>query len=372
MSDKNNIKRKNRKNLRFITIALASITLIIWMMLLLYKYISGDLSISDILDDIIANMLGILPPIIIFNFAYEYFTKDYVADEMSLQMLETMTGNPEMMGTFKDEVRINFVKSTIKSMVGDEKVEMVYGVLNPYIGNRSFNMRVGFKYHVDFRKLHDARMMACSIFSKDDYYLVDESLKYTKVLSELAEPIRRLSIGFFVDSATLEKELLDKNYIFRESLVLLDADLQKLINFSDEEKTDFVKSCLKLKLLINGRDVRIGRVTIGTYGISIDYELDTPITDIRFDIDVHFKMPQYKGKSEFLVYITEPTLAPEITFTYESIYTKVKAYQFLNDDSKLIKDAGVVDGKYIINPSGWIYPVKGIVFIIEDLNDCKG
>ena len=324
---------------------------------------------SALFDEILSNILGILPPIIIFNFIYEYLSKEYVADEMSEKMMETLVGNPQMMETFKEDVRQNFINATIKSLVGDEQAEMVVGVLSPYIKNKPYDMKIDYKYLIDLIPCHEQREFGCDYFAPSEYYIVKEDFSFTKVLSDSTPKVSKFSVGFFVDAAVLEKELLEKNYIFRESLKLHAEDLQKLINTPREKWNDFVSKCLHLQLFINGSPLAIESVDIGDFGITVDFHPNGELPDNHFDVEIAFRMPQLKKRSEFLVLLPEPSLSPEIRFTYDPDITKVTAYQFLNDDSKLIKDAAAVRGRINIRPIGWVYPVKGVLFIIEDADD---
>lgn len=94
MKNKKEIREKNRKSRKYATIMLALFTLIAWVIFLAIKLLilssrGEEFDFSIVLDGIIDNLLGILPPIIIFNFAYEYLTQDYVSEEMSEQITQT-------------------------------------------------------------------------------------------------------------------------------------------------------------------------------------------------------------------------------------------------------------------------------------------
>ena len=359
-------KKRNKQNLKFITVMLAAITIIVWISLLFYKYTTTGVDFNLLLDDVIANILGILPPIIIFNFAYEYFTKDYVAEDMSEQMMETLTGNVSMMDNFKEDVRRSFIKSTISSLVGEDKTQMVYGVINPYIDDSPYNMRDEFQYHIEISHYRDQRMLGCDIFDYRKYYMLTERLSYRKHLANKDDIPKTIRIGLFVETSKTEKELRGKEYLFRENLKIDQSDLQTLVKLSDMEKKNFVINCLKLQLKIDDTVAEISNVSITDIGISVDFTLSKAIKNSTFSIAVGFRIPQEKNHSEFLVSIPEPTYAPNIIFTYQPDTTEVVAYQFLNSDPQLVNNTESIKGQYNIHPKEWIYPVKGVLFVIND------
>lgn len=362
-------RKKRRRNLKFITVMLASITAAVWLVLLLIKYLTTGVSLNSLLDDIISNILGILPPILLFNFLYEYFTKEYVAEEMSEKMMETLTGNTQVMETFKEDVRKNFIKSTIRSLVGKQKEDMVYGVLTPYIADRPYDMHVDYEYNIDICTYSKCREIGSKLFSPSRYFMVKENLSYTKALSDSNKPIDKFSVGFFVDAVKLEKELKQKSYLFRESLKIREEELKCLIRMNKSDQKKFVTDCLHLQLFIDDIPLSISTVEIGEFGIAVDLLPPHPITQDKFNIEICFVMPQMKRRSEFLVSIPQPTFSPKINFTYSPAHFKITAYQFLNNSPKPIKDPDALHGRIVINPAEWVYPVKGVLFIIDTIDD---
>ena len=87
-------------------------------------------------------------------------------------------------------------------------------------------------------------------------------------------------------------------------------------------------------------------------------------------VEISFAMAQSKGHSEFLVSINEPTYAPIIQLSYPENSMSVKAYSFLNDgDESSVERATHNVGTYeFCIQNKWIYPVGGVVFVIDDIN----
>lgn len=120
------------KNVRSLTILFFIFTVVIWVALLLVKMVLFEFSAMDLFDDIVSNILGILPPIIIFNFVFEYFTQKYESDEISEKIADTIMGKSEIMNRFKTEQKIDFIKSTIATMVDSEAAEKFTLVISAF------------------------------------------------------------------------------------------------------------------------------------------------------------------------------------------------------------------------------------------------
>lgn len=355
-------KNSRRHGLRTITIMLALITTAVWLILLLVKYIVSGLDLASLFDDIIANILGILPPIILFNFLYEYLTKEHVADEMTEQITQTLMSNPQAIDLFDEQPKKEFVRATIQTLVGEEECEMVYGVVEPYL-SQHYNIRRFFRYSITLRDYTDN-----PLFPADRYMRVYEDLKYKKHYIGDNTLGRQFQIGFFVDNGELDKELHGQSYLFRENLTLDPDQLQTLIAWSDEEKRRFVEKDMSLRVFIDDIACEIEGVTIDSNGILLQFQSTHDTAKSELKIEVMFNMPQLKGYSEFLVSISEPTYSPNIQLSYPESTMHVTMFPFLNDgDECLVQNAMRNTGSCdIYLQEKWVYPMSGVVFIIQD------
>lgn len=363
-------KKENRKNLKMVTIMLAAITTIVWLVLLLVKYIYSGLSMDDLLDDILSNILGILPPIIIFNFAYEYLSKGYVADEISEEITQTLMSNSEIMNVFDPDIRKSFVKSTISSLVGADKIDMVYGVIEPYLVYQ-YDIRPLFEYSIDVGQYRPVKDCAIShIFSQDHYFLIREEYTCKKIFTGMHRLTKPIRVGFFTDLANLDAELKNQKFVFRESLKIEESELRRLTELSQQEQWNFVTRCMKLNLCINNTKTTMTGVEISMSGISAEFMVEEDVEKkTEMLLEIGFSMPQIKRKSEFLVSLSEPTYAPSITLKFDEELMCVSTYPFLDDNDTLLQTATQMPGIIKINIKDWVYPVKGLVFIIEELED---
>lgn len=362
---------KNRKNkrrgLKSITIMLAIITTAVWLILLLAKYIISGVDFSSLLDDIIANILGILPPIILFNFLYEYLTKEHVADEMTEQITQTLMSNPETIDLFDEDPKKSFVRTTIQTLVGDEECDMVYGVVEPYL-EMQYNIRRFFRYTITLRDYGND-----PLFPADLYMRVYEDLKYKKhYIGDNGLP-SVFHLGFFVNNEELDKELHEQTYLFRENLKIRPGELERLTALSPAEQLQFVADQMSLNVFIDDVRCAIQNVSITRNGIQVAFLSEHDEANRNLKIEVMFNMPQLKGYSEFLVSISEPTYSPMIQLSYPESTMNVTMFPFLNDGAECMvqnamRNTGSCD---IYLQETWVYPMSGVVFIIED-KPCGG
>ncbi len=362
-------KRRLKKDLKTATIMLAAVTTVVWLALIIVKYFVSGMEPVELFDDIVSNILGILPPIIIFNFAYEYVTKDYMADEISEEITQTLMSNPSALDAFDKDIKREFVKSTISSLVGPEKIDAVYGAIEPYLIYQH-NIRSVFEYTIEIRnyKPEQETSDAWGIFNTEDYYKVKEKFICQKLLTGYAPKTNVFKIGFFSDLSQLDSELKNQNFIFRENLRISESALDMLCAKTDEEKLDYVINSMKLNLFLNNIKAEVIGCTIDANGIIVDLKTSTFINsndDIKMNIG--FYMPQLKKNCEFLVSITEPTFTPKINLIYDENTMRVRTYPFLNEEADLLERATQMPGEVSIAPSGWIYPIKGVVFIVDEI-----
>lgn len=355
-------KDQRKRSMQSITVMLFVITLLIWVVLLFLKIILWGISAEELIEDIISNILGILPPMLIFNFIYEYLTKDHIADEISEQITKTLLGNSDSIEGFNTKDKIRFVKNTIGSLVGQDSAEMVNAVVEPYITNQ-YNIRTFFKYTIILRDYSESEL-----FSSDEYMKIYENFKYKKKYIGEGSLPEQLHIAFIYKNHELDLALRNRKYIFQENLSVAEKELNALIALSDEEKLRFVKNEMCISMYIDERVAEIKNVTIDESGIDIEYESHHDKGIDSHSIEINFAMPQLKGYGEFLVSITEPTYSPIIQLSYPESTMNVTAFSFLNDgDESSVEQATHNIGNYeFCIRDRWIYPMSGVVFMISD------
>lgn len=368
------------KNVRSLTILFFVITAIIWVTLLLVKMVFFEFNTSALFDDIVSNILGILPPIIIFNFVFEYFAQKYESDEISEKIADTIMGKSDIMSRFKDEQKIDFIKSTISTMVDPEAAEMTSAVIYPYITN-SYNIRTYFKYSIILRDYDNSPM-----FDKKRYMKVYEDFKFTKKYINDENLPQDFHVGFITSNYELDSALRNQNYLFQENLSINDEEIQKFLALDPDEWKAMVEKEMQISVYIDDLKAEITNVVFSPAGIDIAFHSEhitrtlkkfTPGTMGKYDyktehsVEISFAMAQEKGHSEFMVSINEPTFAPIIQLSYPETTMNVKAFSFLNDgDESSVEKATHNVGTYeFCIQNKWIYPVGGVVFVIDNIED---
>ena len=364
MESKGNRSKANRRtrSLRTITVMLALITAAVWLILLLVKYIVSGVDLASLFDDILANILGILPPIILFNFLYEYLTKEHVADEMTEQITQTLMSNPQTIDLFDEQPKKDFVRATIQTLVGEEESEMVYGVVEPYL-SQHYNIRRFFRYSITLRDYADH-----PLFPAERYMRVYEDLKYKKHYIGDNVLGQEFQIGFFVSNAELDRELHKRTFLFRENLTIDEQELDVMAAWDDSAKKAFVQEEMSLQIFIDDLPCTLENVLIDANGILLELHSSHRLDKQELKIEIMFNMPQRKGYSEFLVSINEPTYSPNIQLSYPESTMQVTMFPFLNDgDECLVQNAMRNTGSCdIYLQEKWIYTMSGVVFIIQD------
>lgn len=365
MKHPNNRNRRTH-GLRTITIMLAFITTAVWLILLLFKFIWTGVDFASLFDDILANILGILPPIILFNFLYEYLTKEHVADEMTEQITQTLMSNPKAIDLFDEQPKKEFVRTTIQTLVGEEESEMVYGVVEPYL-NMHYNIRRFFRYSVTLRDY-----TGNPLFPSERYMRVYEDLKYKKHYIGDNTLEQHFQLGFFVNNDELDRELHGQTYLFRENLTLDSSELSTMAAWPQDTQTDFVEKEMSLRVFVDDAPCLLQQVSITQNGILVDFLSGHDTGKRELKIEIMFNMPQRKGYSEFLVSIGEPTYSPNIQLSYPESTMQVTMFPFLNDgDECLVQNAMRNTGSCdIYLQDKWVYPMSGVVFIVQDKTAC--
>ncbi len=368
------------KSIRSLTILFFIITAIVWVALLLVKVIFFEFDSNALFDDIVSNILGILPPIIIFNFVFEYFTQKYESDEISEKIADTIMGKSDIMSRFKDEQKIDFIKSTISTMVDPEAAEMTSAVIYPYITN-SYNIRTYFKYSIILRDYENS-----PIFPKERYMKVYENFKFTKKYINDENLPQDFHLGFFTVNHELDSALRSQNYLFQENLSIDEAEMQKMLADDPERRKKAIIEEMQISVYIDDLKAEMTDVSFSPAGIDIAFHSEhvtktlkkfTPGTVGKYDyktehsVEISFAMAQVKGHTEFMVSINEPTFAPIIQLSYPETTMKVKAFSFLNDgDESSVERATHNVGTYeFCIQNKWIYPVGGVVFVIDNIDN---
>ncbi len=364
----NKAKTVRKKSKKQAVLMLAAATFVVWLLLIFIKLIvshrtGNPVDFSEIFDGVLDNILGILPPIILIDFAFEAATQDFVSEEISEQITSTLMSNADTIRLFDDETKLNFLNATISTMTihGENETSMAINAIAPYIKSQ-YNLRKHFDYGISLWNYPPH-----STFEAKDYIMVCETLRYEKqyISSEILNHTFR--IGFFTQNKELDRHLRKNDYLFREALSIHPHDLKKLICLSAEEKLNFVTNEMVLKVFIDHTPCQIESVFISDIGIDVIFSSTHNRNKDTIYVDATFCMPQLRTQTTFLVSIVEPTYGIDIRLSYPHNVYNVTMFPFFNDvQDALVDEADRGVGNCDIHiREKWVYPISGIVFIID-------
>lgn len=368
----NAAKREKRRNYAILYV----LTLAVWVGLVIYSFINNLLTFNELIVDIIISLVGVLPPILLFDFFNEKLSKDASAIEMSNKITETLMSNPETLDLFTAEQKEQFILSTIQSIAKDEDVtEMINDSVHNFLFS-SKDLRIRSQFFYDF-ELHENLPAAFDgyIHNKSDYFYVQEKLNYkVKYISDLANTTKAnyIKIGFSFSNSYLDSALREnganpffENCIFREALDIKSCDID---NFKTaiSDKTLF-QQLFKLDLQIDHFSGCLENVEVSDYGVVCLFKVDHDVDAKEHQIRVIFHMPKIWG-SALEVSLVDPVKAPKISLSYPEDSMTVEMYSFLskNKESSIEIAHEHLNGIYDVALSNeWVYPISGIVFTIN-------
>ena len=367
------IKREQRRNY----IILYVVTLLILFVLVMISFGKGYFSGEDFIENIINNIIGIIPPLLIFDFFHEKLSRDASAIEMSNKITETLMSNPEMLELFTEEQRKNFICSTIESIVKDEETtDMISSNLHNYLFlNPDYRLKTSFDY--DFVLEESLPEVYNEMIGKDQYLYVQERLNYrVKYLSSKSNKAKtnEIKIGFVFDNKSLDNCLRDKksdpdfdHCIFRENLDILKEDIDFFKRLSGTELKAKFQAMFKLDVRIDGCKGEIKEVIVKESGIVVKMFVGHNVHATEHIVRIIFHMPK-RWDSLLEVALMDPTHAPKISVSYPEDKMNVEMFSFLSkgEETSLETAHEQLNGIYDIAINNeWIYPISGIIFMIN-------
>lgn len=384
------MKKSDKKKNQLAGTLSATVILILVACLLVfvgYTYLAlrNGYTIDDLIDNIVGNLIGVLAAFLLFDILYNKLTQDAYARETSQQITRTLMGEPEILDSFSDEDKKNFLKSTISSMLRDaDAVDMISTNLEKYFDRaKGTRIRTMFDYAINLEPYLTPEYAELGFPGAEDgtYYLIDEELKFRmKYIGKTAENFTDdvVRIGFAYDKKSLDAGLLEtgKDADFTKSIFNEDLVIKKeAIDFINQIPADKIKDAIKdlfmpILRIDNSEDdetddlVEVERKSNGmVLKFKIDYDNSEAVREHL--VTLYFKMPR-TWDSIFEVTLVDPTKEPHIKLRYKS-NMDVTMYSYLNKDNQsnagaCVQRAGVYD---IAIKDEWIYPKSGVVFHIK-------
>ena len=368
----------------------ATVILILFALLLVflgYTYLAlkNGYTFDDLIDNVVGNLIGVLAAFLLFDILYNKLTQDAYTRETSQQITRTLMGEPEILDSFSDEDKKNFLKSTISSMLDDDDtVDMVTTNLEKYFDRaKGTRIRTMFDYFFNQDSSLTAEYTEVGFPGAADgkYYMIDEELKFKmKYIGKKAENFTDdvVRIGFAYDKKSLDEGLLEtgKDADFTKSIFNEDLVIEKeAIEFINQIPADKIKDVIKLLFMPilridnseDDEDNDLIEVERKSNGIVLKFKIGFDNSEAINEhlVSLYFKMPRV-WNTIFEVTLVDPTKEPHIKLKYKPDID-VTMYSYFNKDNQsnagaCIKRAGVYD---IAIKDEWIYPKSGVVFHIK-------
>ncbi len=365
------VQREKKKNY----IILYTVTVIVWLVLVAISFLAEFFSLQEFIVNIINNLIGIIPPILIFDFFNEKLSRDASALEISNKITETLMSNPETLDLFTPEQKERFIRSTVASIAKDaDVVKLVNDFNHRYLfREQNFRLRTSFDYDFELTEKLPAAF-APYITDRSHYFYVQEKLSYkikymTPADSNAAS--NYIKIGFSFNNTHLDNALRERNFgtlfencIFRESLDVMPCDIEKLKTAMVNKET--FQQLFKVGLQIDRFNGQLEDVQVNDCGAVCIFKVGHDIDALEHTIRVIFHMPKIYN-SPLEVALVDPVFAPKVSLSYPEDVMQVEMFSFLSkgEESSVEvaheKSNGIYD---IAHSEDWVYPISGIVFTV--------
>ncbi len=374
--------RKNRKKLKLTTWSATAILILTALLLVgagyIYLSLKNGYTLTDLTDDIVGNLIGVLAAFLLFDILYNKLTMDAYAEETSQQITKTLMGDPATLDAFSDDDKKAFLESTVRSIVkDDDAVEMLIGNMSKYIDtDKVSRIRKSFVYTITLTTELPADYDVIPGKLEGEYFYVQENLNYeVKYLEghDVNLSTEKVKVGFSFDKRSLDAGLMESDKdpefskcIFNESLEVTKEAVEYIRGLSQSELHDFMEKILTVVLKVDEHQGELEHVEIREGGIVATYDVKGLVNRDEHSIHIIFHMPKL-WDSIFEVTLVDPTKEPKITFDYMPNTMDVKMYSYLNK-GKEANDGAYEDRNGLFDiaiKNEWIYPKSGIVFNVR-------
>ncbi|MCR5580830.1 MAG: hypothetical protein K6F66_04510, partial [Pseudobutyrivibrio sp.] len=311
----------------------------------IYLWLRNGYTITDLIENIVGNLIGVLAAFLLFDIIYNKLTQDAYAKDTSQQIAKTLMGDSDILDAFSYEDKNNFITSTIKSMVKDEDaLDVIDSRVKTFLDfEGNYKIRKSFNYAIAANAEEpNSDYSALPGNNGDNYFYVQENLNYeVKCIKGQNNSIdvenQTVKIAFLFDKKTLDESMLKedkgdifKNCIFSENLDINQETLQYFASLSEQELKETIQRLFTPVVKIDGVAGSINEVFISESGIVIKYNVLVMQKD-EYSVRVIFHMPKL-WNSIFEVALVDATKSPKILFDYNPSKMDVSMYSFINKE----------------------------------------
>ncbi|WP_186576100.1 hypothetical protein [Aquibacillus kalidii] len=361
-----------KKSFKNVSILFFLVVFLLLLLVILINVLFGIYSWQKLYIDIINSLVGVLVPLVLFNFLYDHFTKKQHDRELSEKITETMMLDQEIINNFSTDSKKDFIRKSTQSILGDTVGQMLYDSLIKSYLNKTYEYRHHFKYYISYSETTaiDPVVISDQVefeFSNKDYYWVRQELSFLRDLSKFNE-IKDVRIGFSYKESTLDGLYNRVEFLFRENLWISNYHNELLKGLTNGELTIFVEEVLKLSIEIGGQVIPFRVINNGGHeGFHLLLELPSDLPNNQLSsVKLKFQMPQLKTQKKFIVVISEPTENVEIMLMHLEDKVQVEAIPFLNEAESITR---LPNDTIKIDIDDWVLPRAGVVFVWDDKID---
>lgn len=352
------------------------VAFVFWIILVVSSFLMERLTVDEIITKVIDGLIGILPPVFLFDILNEKLARDSANVEISKKITEALMSKPETLELFARNQRRNFIYSTISSIVKDKDVaEMVNDNLKNYL-IRGMNYQIRKEYFYDFELDANLPILYREYFvHAKNYFYMQERLRYRikNIFSDKSNINKEyIKIGFMYDNQNLDSALREKKTIeefseciFKENIEIEKDDIEKLRSMlSDHNK---IQELFKLDIQIDGCKGRLTDIVSYNEGFICVFKVGHDVNADEHVVRILFHMAR-KWDSLFEIALVDPTKAPKISVSYSEDTMNVDMFSFLSkgEESSLEVAHEHLNGIYDISINNdWIYPISGAVFRVR-------
>ncbi|UOQ83764.1 hypothetical protein [Gracilibacillus salinarum] len=357
------------RSFKNISVLFFIVVLLLLFVVILINVLFGIYTWDRLYMDLINALVGVMIPLVLFNFLYDRFTQQHKDRELSEKITETMLLDEQVIDRFSNDSKKAFIQKSTESILGKTVGNMVYDTLIQSYLSKSYQYRHHFKYYISYLGDKVTKTFAVDdetifIFNPDDYYFVREDLSFERDITNFIQS-NDVRIGFSYKESTLDGLYQRAEFMFRENLWVNEEHNSMLQELSNHEMEQFVKSFLQFTIEIDGEVVPYQVIHNEGYE-GFHLLLDIPETlhsSVLSKVHIRFQMPQLRTQKKFIVMISEPTEDVEIMFMHLENEMEVEAIPFLNEAESITR---LPNDTIKIDIHDWILPRAGVVFVWND------
>lgn len=348
------------------------VLLLLFIIVVLINIMIGTITWESFSIDFINSLIGVMIPLLLFNFFFDRLTKIQNNHELSENIVQSVLLEKKVLNAFSVDQKKTFIKSITESIVGENEGKMLYTttLMSPYLDNK-YNFRRNFRYNISYTDQNDVRLAFDQgeiNFDKDTYYIVHEELNFIRSMNHYNLKEKKVSAGFSYGMQELEPLFKGEGVFFRENFLVLDDHIRFLQNLNDQDMDRFVREVLQFKFELDDHDLEYV-VTNSRDGFYLKFDIDERI-EIKpgkeYKFKYTFQMPQLKTENKFIAIVSEPTENVDIFFNHTANDVKITAIPFF-DESEAINYLPNNIIKVELNK--WVLPRAGVVFTWDYIKD---